>query len=60
MKKKKKLKIKVEKELLFQLDLLFLEMQGFYSSNYLIFVERKAWLDVYSSIFEKIDYVSNL
>ena len=49
------MKIRVDKKFLFQLDSLFLEMQGFYSSNYLILLKEKR-----SYMFMENEFVSNL
>ena len=53
------MKIKVDKEFLFQLVFLFLEAQDFYSSNYLVLLKEKRGY-VYGSIFVGEEYVSNL
>ena len=50
------MKIRVDKKFLFQLDSLFFEMQGFYSSNYLILLKEKRGY-VYGSIFVGEEYL---
>ena len=54
------MKIRVNKELLFQLVFLFLEVQGFLLFKLFGFGERKAKLHVYGSMFEENEFVSNL